>query len=190
VMRIAIRLSVIFIGSFVLASATNLPAQDAPVKESTVIAVGVVQEILSIIRPDKLSHTRTLADGRKIVELPIPAEYMAGTLYRVRVEDVIKGERKVGKGTVISVLIGGSGSLHALVLVKDQRFVIFLSPLKGDDEYKGTLVMSHDNNLSSSKQFNAKGSYVVVSGRAGVIPVTATNRKMINEVKAAVRNSR
>src|SRR2546430_2285259 len=185
-----IPLCLVLISSVGLASAANVPAQNAPVRESTVIAIGVLQEVLSVIRPDKLSRTRTLPNGRREVVLPNPAEYMAGTLYRLRAENVIKGERKVRKGMIMNVFIAGSGSLHDPLLVKGQRFVLFLSPLKGDEDYKGTLVMTDNNSLVGSKQFNPIGSYILVSGRESAIPVTSANQKIISEVKAAVRNTR
>src|SRR5437773_11573663 len=93
-----IPLCLVLISSVGLASAANVPAQNAPVRESTVIAIGVLQEVLSVIRPDKLSRTRTLPNGRREVVLPNPAEYMAGAEGRFRAGNGKKGGSVVCKG--------------------------------------------------------------------------------------------
>jgi len=56
-------------------SARSQSAQKASIKETTVVAVGIVRETVSIMRPDRVSRTQTLQNNQNELILSNPAEY-------------------------------------------------------------------------------------------------------------------
>lgn len=192
-LRVTIILCSVLVCSAVWGYSTTNADQNPLIEESSAIVVGIIEEQLSVIRPDKIAGASKIRpDGRVMTELPNPSEYMVGSLYRFRVDEVIKKDRGVKKGYVISIFVPGRGTTtHSPAFVKGQRFLIFLSALKEDDkEYEGTSVVNVRNASAGGKRFNPRDIYGVVSGLRGAVPITTENRAIVNEIRAAVRATR
>jgi hypothetical protein len=72
------------------------------------IVTGVVRSSSWVIHPEKrVTATTSLPDGKVIVKLPNPAEYVVGTIFRVEVRRVMKKHGKIKVGSQISVLVPG-----------------------------------------------------------------------------------
>lgn len=73
-----------------------------PTKDDTsVILIGGVSETFDLVRPDKLTgNTQPLPNGNEIAELPKLSEYYAGTIYHVRISEIIKGNKIVRSGQI------------------------------------------------------------------------------------------
>ena len=74
----------------------TLVAQKADVQlvKTPAILIGTVSSTSSLVRLDKLGGSvRTLSNGQQISELPRQSDYLVGTIYQVRINEIIKGIR-------------------------------------------------------------------------------------------------
>lgn len=84
-------------------------SSDETINDPSLIVIGRVSETLDLILPDKLTvNARTLPNWNEIGELPKLSEYYAGTICYVRISEIIKGNKIVRSGQIITVLIPGS----------------------------------------------------------------------------------
>ena len=161
---------------------------------STPVVIGVVEGTpKSVIRPDKLpkvNQPKKQPDGTYIVELPQgKVEHIVGYIFRVRVQEVLKTDRRVRLGQTLDVfarfnLEGG------VYLPSKQQFLLALAaftPKKED--FEKTSVLKVDQSTSEKgESFDLRGTYYVVAGDAnGAVPVSDKNRKLIEEIRAATR---
>jgi hypothetical protein len=163
-------------------------------KYSAPVVIGVVEgPWRMVIRPDKLpkiGQVKPQGNGTYTVELPRrQLDYMVGYIFRVRVQEVLKPDREVRTGQTIQVF--APFSLEGGVsLPPKQRFLLALAGFSPKDEdFKKTSVLRVGQALSQQgESFDVRARYYVVSGNAsGAVAVTDKNRKLIQEIRAAVR---
>lgn len=159
------------------------------------VIIGLVEEsLLTVIRPDKLAAQKVTVirqpDGRYIAELPQrPLDYLVGYIFRVKVQEVLKRDRWVRVNQTIEVfspfqLEGGAS------LPKDQQFLLVLAPFTPKKEdFAKTSVVRHGESLSrAGTPFNMRTRYYSVAAEAnGAVEITEKNKKLIEEIRAAIR---
>src|SRR5688572_25178525 len=100
--------------SCILAATGSLRAQAPGIDprglaaHSTPVIIGLVEgSSRSVIRPDKLpkqGQTKRQPDGTFIVELPKgPIDHIVGYIFRVRVKELLKSDRRVRAGQTVDV---------------------------------------------------------------------------------------
>jgi len=157
------------------------------------VIIGMVEEPLqTVIRPDRLPKTATSkrqSNGTYIVELPQPLDYLVGYIFRVRVQEVLKSDRRVRANQTIEVF--SKFQLEGAVsLPKGQQVLLILAPFtpKKEDFEKTSVVRSGQSLSQGGTTFNMGARYYSVAAEAnGAVLVTEKNRKLIEEIRAAIR---
>lgn len=158
------------------------------------VIIGVVEEpLLTVIRPDRLAKTVTTkrqSNGTYIVELPQQRlDYLVGYIFRVKVQEVLKRDRRVRANQTIEVF--SKFQLEGAVsLPKGQQVLLVLAPFtpKKEDFEKTSVVRNGQSLSRGGTPFNMGAHYYSVAAEAnGAVPVTEKNRKLIGEIRAAIR---
>ncbi len=160
---------------------------------SAPVVIGIVEEPWQrVIRPDKLSRggaVKQQPNGTYTVEIPqMSSDYLVGYIFRVRVQEVLKPDRRVRIGQTIEVF--APFSLESGVsLPPKQRFLLALahfSPKKED--FEKTKVLKVGQSLfEQGIAFNLNARYyLVASDSNGAVAITDKNRKLIQEIRAAI----
>ena len=155
-----------------------------PIKDPAVIAIGVVLGTFDLIRPDKLTVTaRTLPNGTEIAELPKRSEYYVGTIYQVRINEVIKGNKMVRSGQT-TVLIPGPGNVSdGVVLFAPRKYLLQLSSLTDAEKYKGTVVRDPAHSSEAKKPFESQNVFTPFNHFYNAVPVTEDNKELIKRIR-------
>ena len=177
----------------VLAQAPGIDPRGLAV-HSTPVIIGVVEgSPRSVIRPDKLpkqGQSKPQPDGTYIVELPSGTlDHMVGYIFRVRVREVLKSDRRVRAGQTVDVFAPFRLE-GAVYLPSKQRILLTLaafSPRKEDFD-KTSVLKFGQSPSQQGESFDLHGHYYVVAGDAnGVVPITNKNQKLIQELRASIR---
>ena len=162
-----------------LITSSHLMAQKSdvqPDKEPFAILIGRATSTSSLIRPEKLYGT-----GQN---LPQASEYRAGTIYRFRIDEVIKGNRTIRSGQTISVLIPGPGNVsHSVWLSAQRQYLIQLGSLVDVEKYKGTVVMGVADPSATKEPFDPHDVYTLISNVNSAVPVTEDNKELIKRIR-------
>lgn len=159
------------------------------------VIIGVVEERwLRVIRPDKLAAqkvtSRRQRDGTYIAELPQRSlDYLVGDIFRVKVQEVLKRDRWIRVNQTIEVfskfqLEGG------VFLPKGQQVLLVLAPFTPKrEDFEKTSVFRNGESLSrGGVPFNMRTRYYSVVAEAnGAVPITEKNKKLIEEIRTAIR---
>ncbi len=159
------------------------------------VIIGVVEEPwLRVIRPDKLAAkkvtSRRQPDGTYIAELPQRSlDYLVGDIFRVRVQEVLKRDRWIRVNQTIEVfskfqLEGG------VFLPQGKQVLLVLAPFTPKrEDFEKTSVVRHGESLSrGGAPFNMRTRYYSVAAEAnGAVEITEKNKKLIEEIRAAIR---
>lgn len=180
--------SALLLCSLAFAQTPSRPAWNVMGQESALIVTGVVESKAWIVHPDKMETAETpLPNGNVAVQLPNPAEYVVGSIFRVNVEQVIKKQGKIEVGSQINVFVPGFMTTEQPALVEKQSYLLFLSPLEADSkQFTGTIVYKPPASPDSNTGFNSQLSYGIVHGPNGAISISSDNNT-VDEVKAALR---
>lgn len=177
----------------VLAQAPGIDPRGLAAHSTPVIAGMVEGSPRSVIRPDKVpkgGQSKPQPDGTFIVELPKgPIDHIVGYIFRVRVKEVLKSDRRVRVGQTVEVF--APFRLEGAVYIPSKQQVLLtladFTPRKED--FEKTAVLELGQSMSQpGKSFDLQGQYYVVAGDAnGVIPITNKNQKLIQEIRASIR---
>jgi hypothetical protein len=162
-----------------------------PTKDDTsVILIGGVSETFDLVRPDKLTgNAQPLPNGNEIAELPKLSEYYAGTIYHVRISEIIKGNKIVRSGQIITVLIPGPPNVsHRVILSAQRKYLLQLASLADPEKYKGMAVMELGNPSSVKKPFDSDNVFTPVRDFSNAVPVTKETREMIERIRHGANN--
>lgn len=183
-----ILLSYAITSSFTLMQSLSRPGWDILATESRVIIVGVVEKKSLVIRRDKMVSTvKPLPDGKKIVELTNPDDYIVGHLIRLRVQEILKNDGRVKSRGIVNIYVPGSVPLEGMPsFVEKERYLVFLSPLKADRQSFAGATIFQSPESAKEPSFDPSSKYVVVRGDSGSVNLTSRNSNVINEVKAAL----
>jgi hypothetical protein len=157
-----------------------------PTKDDTsVILIGGVSETFDLIRPDKLTvNARTFPNGNEIAELPKRSEYYVGTIYQVRINEIIKGNKMVRSGQTITILIPGPGNVSdGVVLFAHRKYLLQLSSLADAENYKGTVVTDLAHSSAAKRPFESQNVFTIVNHFNNAVPVTEDNKELIERIR-------
>src|SRR2546426_6647399 len=168
----------------------GLAAASAPLIIGTVEGPGEI-----VIRPDKLPKAGPIVrrpNGTYIAELPqMTLDYMVGYIYHVRVQEVLKADNRVRLNKTIEIfaphkLEGG------VSLIPKQHFLLALARFEPKKEdFAGTSVRKVGELTKQGAPFNLRARYYTVAGDAnGAVFVTEKNRRLIEEIRAAIHQTR
>jgi len=154
---------------------------------SSLVVIGIVDESSLVIRPDReISKAKPLSNGQVIVELQNPADYVLGSLVRLRLKEVIKQNGTVKSSETINIFLPGFFPAEGQpVLAEKQSYLVFLSPLKGSKELSASLV-HEETTPAKNVPFPLKSSYAVNGEANGALHVTPENNRLIKQVRTAI----
>lgn len=160
-------------------------SSEEPINDPSVIVIGGVLETSDLVRPDKLTvNARTLPNGNEIAELPQLSEYYAGTIYHVRISEIIKGNKLVRSGQIITVLIPGPPNVsHRVTLSAQRKYLLQLASLADAEKYKGMVVMELGNPSSAKDPFDSHNVFTLVRDVNNAVPVTADTKELIKRIR-------
>lgn len=153
--------------------------------KSKAIIVGVVENYLQVVRPEKLKP-----NSNGSFPNPNPNEYVAGQVYRVKLTGKIKGKvktQKLGKNEYIYVFTWGRGipGIGDPILLENKEYVLFLEPNNEEKELAGTETAEYKPNEIIKKPFDYKSSYLIVRF-GGATEVKGDKNKLVKEIKEAI----
>jgi hypothetical protein len=100
------------------------------------------------------------------------------------VEELIEKPRKIANSDNVSVFVPGFMTTDMPVIVEGQRYMLFLSPLKPEDErFAGTVTYKAGTTLDRNAKFDPKLNYAIVHD---VVRISADNIDLFREIKAAM----
>lgn len=166
-------------------NAQKLSEQEQSIKRPSLIVIGKVSATLDLVRPEKLTGTvRILPSGDRIAELPKPSEYYVGTVYQFRVEELLKGNKTARAGQTITVLVPGLANTSDRVILSPRfRYLLQLSLLNDAEEYQSMMLMDLNHPSAARQQLDPRTTYVILSDPNGAIPVTAENKRLIENIR-------
>ena len=162
-----------------LTASSNLVAQRSAVRpdeSSLAILIGRVSSTSSLVRPEKL-----YGSGQT---LPQRSEYMVGTIYKFRIDEVVRGNKSIRPGQTVSVLIPGSGNISdRAVLFAQRKYLLQLSSLADAEKYKGTVVMNLAQPSAAKQPFDSQNVFTLLSDVNNAVPVTEENKELIEKIR-------
>jgi hypothetical protein len=160
-------------------------SSEEPINDPSVVVIGGVSETFDLIRPDKLTvNARTLPNGNEIAELPKLSEYYAGTIYHVRVSEIIKGNKVVRSGQNITVLIPGPPNVsHRVILTAQRKYLLQLASLADAEKYKGTVIRDLSRTSPTQQPFDSHNVFTPVRDVNNAVPVTEENKDLIKRIR-------
>lgn len=183
--------SILLIGSSTLSQVPGRrPSWRALSAESTIIIVGVVEEIAQLVYPEKMRATQTsTSDGRVIATLPERQAYEAGGFVRLRIDEVISGEVKLKTKDLVIAQPGFLPREGDAPLLKGEKYVVFLKPVPPDrvKELARASVFRIVAGQSELTPFDPRSAYTIVREGYGAVPIKPGDSKITDEIKAALR---
>jgi hypothetical protein len=182
------------IGIFLLASSICLsqtpavtPSWQELATTSSLVVIGIIDESSLVIRSDKeISKPKPQPNGQVIVELQNPADYILGSLVRLRVKEVIKQNGTVKPGETINIFLPGFfRPADQPILAEKQSYMAFLSPLKESKELSASLV-HEETTPPKNVPFPLKSNYSVNGDANGALHVTPETNRLIKQVRIAI----
>ena len=158
---------------------------EEPINDPSVVVIGGVSETFDLVRPDKLTvNARTLPNGNEIAELPKLSEYYAGTIYHLRISEIIKGNKIVRSGQIITVLIPGPPNVsHRVILSAQRKYLLQLFSLTDAEKYKGMVVMKLANPSSAKEPFDSHDVFTLISDFNNAVPITKDTKELIKRIR-------
>lgn len=188
-LRVSVPASVLLLCLIGLGQTPSRPAWNVMCQRSSAIMTGVVESKSWVVHPDKMgATTKPLPNGQLTVELPDPTNYVVGSIYRVRVTEVIKKYGKIRVDSHISVFVPRFITTESPALEEKHNFLLFLSPLESDSkQFAGTTTLQRGTPVTlHATKFNASSAFAVVEGPNGAIRITPDNIELVGVVKAAM----
>lgn len=151
---------------------------------SSLVVIGIIDESSLVLRKDReVNKTKPLSNGQVIVELQNPADYILGSLIRLRVKEVIKQNGTVKAGETINIFLPGFfRPASQPILAEKQSYMVFLSPLKESKELSASLV-HEETTPAGNVPFPLKSTYAVNGDANGAVPVIEKNKELIKRIR-------
>ena len=166
---------------------------DELARKSDAVIVAVVESKAWVVRPEKmLAGQKTLPNGNIEVGISNPRDYVVGSLYSVRVEQILKKDHTVRTHRTLRVFVQGfMASAHegGAALVPGGRYLVFLERLNLEDgTFSGTKVHKPETKSAKGENFDPKSSYAIVQPGNGAVQITKKNFEIVRQVKAFLRH--
>ena len=154
---------------------------------SSLVVIGIIDESSLVIRADReVSKPKPQPNGQVIVELQNPADYVLGSLVRLRVKEVIKQNGTVKPGETINIFLPGFfRPADQPILAEKQSYMVFLSPLKESKELSASLV-HEEATPPKNVPFPLKSNYAVNGDANGALHISSENNRLIKQVRMAI----
>jgi hypothetical protein len=160
------------------------------------VVIGVVEDSpRTVIRPDKLpkqGQSKRQPDGTFIVELPKGTlEHIVGYIFRVRIKEVLKSDRRVRAGQTVDVFAPFRLEGAAYLPSKQQLLLTLAAFSPKKEDFDKTSVLNFGEPTSQpGESFYLHGHYYVVAGDAnGVVSITDKNQKLIQQIRRSIRTA-
>lgn len=185
-LRVSVPASLLLVCLIGLGQTPSRPAWNVMCQLSSAIVTGVVESKAWVVHPDMMGSTsKALPNGQYSVTIPDPTKYVVGSIYRVRVTEVIKKYGKIRVGSHISVFVPGFMTTESPTLEEKHNFLLFLSPLESDSkQFAGTTTWQPVT--VHNKRFNASSAFAVVQGPNGAIRIRPDNIELVGVVRGAM----
>ena len=184
-----VAIGILLLGGSICLSQTPAvtPSWQERATTSSLVVIGIIDESSLVIRPDKeVSETKPLSNGQVIVELQNPADYVLGSLVRLRLKEVIKQNGTVKSGETINIFLPGFFRAEGQPLLAErQSYMVFLSPLKGSKELSASLV-HEETTPPKNVPFPLKSNYAINGDANGALHVTPEKNRLIKQVRIAI----
>ena len=159
--------------------------------KSDAVIVAVVQSKAWVVRPEKmLIGQKTHPNGNVEVPIPNPRDYVVGSLYNVRVEQILKNDNGVRTRRTLRVFIPGfMASAHeGAALVPGERYLVFLERLNSrDGTFSDTRVHTPETKSANVENFDPNSSFTIVQSGNAAVQITKKNLAIIRQVQALLR---
>lgn len=159
-------------------------------RKSDTVMVAIVESKGWVVRPEKMiSEQKQLPNGNIEVGIPNPRDYVVGSLFNVRIEQILKKHNRVRtRGTLRIFVPGFMASAHqSAALVLGEKYLLFLERLESEGgTFSGTKVYRPDTKTASDETFDPKSSFIVVESGNGAVQITEKNLKIVDQVKASL----
>lgn len=146
------------------------------VKSSPVIVLAEVTDLALVVHPPtSKEHPHTPGD--------LSTKHVVGFLYRLRLEEIVRKDRKLRKGDWINVFVSYNSFTGGPTLVKGQRYLVLLGTLNPNkDEFAGTVI--RERGKSTPTPFEPSGMFVF-RGEASAVLVSPKNANIVDSVRKA-----
>lgn len=164
-----------------LPASSHLVAQKSevhPEREPLAILIGRASSRLSLVHPEKL-----YGSGQN---LPQRSEYVVGTVYKFRIDEVVRGNKTIRPGQTISLLILGPGNVtHTVSLSAQRKYLIQLASLVDAEDYRGTAVMDLADPSNKKQPFDSHDVFTLISDINSAVPITEDkdNKELIKRIR-------
>jgi len=161
-----------------LTASSHLVAQksDGRADKPLAVLIGQATSTSSLVRPEKLYGT-----GKN---LPQASEYLVGTIFKFRIDEVVRGNKTIRSGQTISVLIPGPRNVtHSVWLSAERKYLIQLACLVDAEKYKGTVVMGFADPSAAKEPFDSDNVFTLISGMDAAVPINTGTKDLIKRIK-------
>ncbi|HKV40575.1 MAG TPA: hypothetical protein VJX67_15285 [Blastocatellia bacterium] len=170
------------------------------IPHSTAIVTAVLEKRFRVVDREKIrkaNHPLLVRlpdrDGMtQVYSVTLPKmDYVVATLYRMRVDEVIRKDHKVKAGRFVDIVVPGwgSGEGDAGFLAGD-KYLIFLTPLEAKPgQFAGTALYS-GSIKGKERAFDPRGAYSVVWGNYGEVVLTRDTTALVEEIRVAAGKQR
>lgn len=159
-------------------------------RKSDTVMVAIVESKAWVVRPEKMVGGQTTLPGGNIgVGIPNPRDYVVGSLFNVRIEQILKKHNRVRTSRTLRIFVPGfMASAHeSAALVLTGKYLLFLERLESEGgTFSGTRVHKPDAIAASQEKFDPKSSFTIVQSGNGAVQITEKNLKIIDQVKASL----
>jgi hypothetical protein len=159
-------------------------------RKSDTVMLAIVESKAWVVRPEKMVGGQTTLPGGNIeVGIPNPRDYVVGSLFNVRIEQILKKHNRVRTRRTLRIFVPGfMASAHeSATLVLTGKYLLFLERLESEGgTFSGTRVYRPDTKTAREETFDPKSSFIVVESGNGAVQITEKNLKIIDRVKVSL----
>jgi hypothetical protein len=147
---------------------------------SDVIAIGIVEKSFDVVRPEELKP-KTEEKSNTIV-LPNPQKYLVGKIFRIKVNEILKGKNENETVDYLDVFVPGSfWKKGDPLLIEGQEYVFFLKDFKDENGSYSNAAILQTNNKQVA--FNSNSYYSILRGEKGIVEIKSDESSVIQKIK-------
>jgi hypothetical protein len=153
---------------------------------SNVIIVGELEEIRWVVNEERFYLKQQTSDNG-IVSLPNIKDGVKGVLVKVRVAEVLYKETDKTIESDLDIYVKDGyfppSDADIPVFLPNKKYLIFLSTLKGSDDFKTFSVIRPKELSKGGSLFDFKSVFKVTDNKHGNLIISDTNKHFIDEVR-------
>lgn len=164
---------------------------DELARKSDAVIVAIVESKAWVVRPEKmLAEQKQLPNGSVEVGIPNPRDFVVGSLFNVRIEQILKEHNGVRRGRTVRIFVPGfMASAHEVAaILLGEKYLLFLEALDPEGgKFVGTKVHRPEANVTNVEDFDPKSSFAVIEAGNGAVQITKKNLELVERVKASLK---